>query len=40
MKNAFLVCAVYGFALAALIFSQVATPAVVTLFVSEPYTLG
>jgi len=40
MKNAFLVCAVYGFALAALIFSQVASSAVITLFVSQPYTLG
>lgn len=40
MKKAFQVCAVYGFFLAALIFSQVVTLAVITQFVSQPYTLG
>lgn len=40
MKKAFQLCAVYGFLLAALIFSQVATPAAITLFVSQPNTLG
>jgi hypothetical protein len=40
MKNSFLPCSIYGFALSALIFSHFLTSAVVGLFVAPPYTLG
>ena len=40
MKNPFLFCAAYGFALSLLILSVHVTPALLDLFVAQPATLG
>ena len=40
MKNSFLLCAVYGFALSLLILSHHLSPVLLDLFVAQPATLG